>query len=58
MDIEIVGEVLTNFKPYVVIIDEIGEILWGSQKLMDLLNVDIRHGINIKSIFGDRKSVV
>ena len=51
MDIEVVGEVFTIFKPYVAIIDEAGEILWISQRLMNLLEIDIRYKMNIKFIF-------
>lgn len=50
MDIKLVGEIITKFKPYSMIVDREEHILWVSKKVEKLIN--IKDAIDIKTIFG------
>ena len=51
MDIKLVGEIITKFKPYSMIISRTGEILWSSKKLEVLLSLKTNIKNSINSIF-------
>ncbi|WFA09076.1 sigma 54-interacting transcriptional regulator [Tissierella sp. Yu-01] len=48
MDIKLIGEIIYNYKPYSIIIDRQGVILWFSKKMETLLNIE--EGNNIDSL--------
>ncbi len=50
MDIKLVGEIITKFKPYSMIVNREEHILWISKKMEKLIN--IKDAMDIKAIFG------
>ncbi len=51
MNVKFIGEVVTKFKPYVMIINQSGQILYNSKKIESLIKSKIGSNENIQSIF-------
>lgn len=53
MDIKSIGEIVTNFKPYSLIVDKAGNVLWTSNDLSKLIDVK-----NIKELNTDINEII